>query len=91
MKSWSGTAEGMGRGTDVSLRWEKAAHALCAQVSAEEMEKMGAGWLAKYLSQPAKLDKFDRTLVEKDRELEVCWATIADLRRQLSRKNMPNR
>lgn len=58
----AGTAEGMGRGTDRSLmppelRWEKAAHALCAQVSAEEMEKMGAGWLAKYLIQPANFMK----------------------------------
>lgn len=58
VRGWEGTAEGMGRGTDRSIgRWEKAAHALCGQVSAEEMEQMGPGWLTRYLSQRVDLSK----------------------------------
>jgi hypothetical protein len=30
-----------------------------------------------------KIDKFDRALVKKDKELEICWARIADLRQLL--------
>jgi hypothetical protein len=32
-------------------RWEKAAHNLCTRVSAEEMEKLGQGWLEKTIKE----------------------------------------